>query len=64
MESSSSPPLNVSEGTNDFDDSDMYDKDDLISDPNIPTRPKLEAKTIHTAGELAGNPNDPRRTRS
>ena len=38
--------------------------DDLISYPNIPTRPKWEAKTIHAAGELAGNPNDPRRTRS
>ena len=42
----------------------MYNNDDLISDPNRPTRPKWEAKTIHAARELAGNPNDPRRTRS
>ena len=36
----------------------------MISDPNSPTRPKWAANTIHVAGELAGNPNDPRRTRS
>ena len=42
----------------------MYDNDDLISYPNSPTRPKWAAKTIHAAGELAGNPNDTRRTRS
>ena len=45
-------------------DSDMSDNDDLIADPNIPTKPKWESKTIHAAGELVGNPNDPRRTRS
>ena len=64
-ESSSPPePLNVSEETNEFDDSDMFDNDDLIAYPNSPTRPKLEPNTIHVAGELAGNPSDPRRTRS
>ena len=57
-------PLTVSEETNEFADSDMSDNDDLIADPNRPTRPKWVAKTIHVAGELAGNPNDTRRTRS
>ena len=33
-------------------------------DPNSPTRPKWAAKTLHAAGQLAGDPNDPRRTRS
>ena len=42
----------------------MSDSDDFIADPNIPTRPKWAAKAINAAGELAGNPNDPRRTRS
>ena len=36
----------------------------LISDPNSNTTPKWAANTIHAAGELAGNPNDHRRTRS
>ena len=63
MESSSPPePLNISEETNEFVDSDMYDNDDLIADPDSPTRPKWEAKIIHAAGELAGNLSDPRRT--
>ena len=63
-ESSSPPqPLIVSEETNEFDDSDMSDNDDLITDPNSPTRPKWPAKTIHAARELAENPSDPRRTR-
>ena len=63
---SSSPPepLNVSEEIFEHADYDMSDSDDFISYPNIPTKPKWEAKTIHAAGELAGNPNDPRRTRS
>ena len=61
-ESSSPPePLNVSEEINEFGDSDM--SDNLISDPNSPTRPKWAANTIHAAGELAGNPSDSRRTR-
>ena len=54
----------VSGKTNEFADSDRYDNDDLIADPNSPTRPKWEANTIHAAGELAGNPNDTRRTSS
>ena len=64
-ESSSPPqPLIVSEETNAFSDSYMYDNNYLISDPNSPTRPKWAAKTIHAARELVGNPSDPRRTRS
>ena len=41
---SSSPlePLSVSEETNEFSDSDMFDNDDLIAYPNSPTRPKWE----------------------
>ena len=54
----------VSEEINEFDDSDMFNNDDLIAYPNNPTRPKWAAKTIHAAGELAVNPNDTRRTRS
>ena len=42
----------------------MFDNDDLIADPEIPTRPKWEANTIHAVGELGRNPSDPRRTRS
>ena len=56
--------MNVSEETNEFVDSDMSDNDDFIADPNSPTRPKWAANTIHAAGELAGNHNDTRRTRS
>ena len=64
-ESSSPPePLNVSEEINEFSDSDMSNNDDLIADPDSPTRPKYVAKTIHAAGELAGKPSDPRTTRS
>ena len=63
---SSSPrqPLIVSEENNEFSVSDMYDNDELIADPNNPTMPKWESRTIHAAGELARNPNDTRRTRS
>ena len=56
--------MNVSEETNEFSDSDISDNDDLITDPNNPTRPKWAEKTIHAAGELARNPNDTGRTRS
>ena len=64
-DSSSSPkPLIVSEDTNEFADSDMSNNNELIVGPNIPTRPKWEARTIHAAGEVAGNPNYTRRTRS
>ena len=62
-ESSSPPePLNVSEEIVEFAGSDMSDNDDLIADPNIPTSTKWESSTIHAAGEIAGNPNDTRRT--
>ena len=54
----------VSEETNEFVDSDISNNDDLIAYPDIPTRPKWAAKTIHAVGELAGNSSDPRRTRS
>ena len=64
-ESSSPPdPLIVSEETNEFDYSDMSDNEDLSIDTNSHTRPKWAENTIHAAGELAGNPNDTRRTRS
>ena len=64
-ESSSPPePLIVSEETNEFVDSDMYDNNDLIAYPNSPKRPKWAEKTIHAPGELAGNTNETRRTRS
>ena len=36
----------------------------LLQILTAPTRQKCAAKTIHAAGELARNPNDPRRTRS
>ena len=41
---SSSPPTHVvvSEGNNEIYDSYMYDNDDLIEYPNIPTRTKWE----------------------
>ena len=54
----------VSGETNEFADSDMSDNNDFITDLDSPTRPKWEANTIHAAGELGGNPNDTRRTRS
>ena len=56
--------MNVSEEIVEFADSDMSYIDDLIADPNSPTRPKWAANTIHAAGELARNLSDPRRTRS
>ena len=42
----------------------MSDSDEFIAYPNSPIRTKWAAKTIHAVGELAGNPNDPRRNRS
>ena len=64
-ESSSPPkPLIVSGETNKFVDSDMPDNDDFIANPSIPTQPKWVANTIHAAGELDGNHNDTKRTRS
>ena len=53
-ESSSPPePLIISEETNEFADFYMSDNDDLISYPNIPTRPKWAANTIHAAKETS-----------
>ena len=64
-EASSPPePQEVSKKFVEHDDSDLSDVYDFISDPNIPTRPKWASKTLHAAGELVGNPNDPQRTRS
>ena len=64
-ESSSSPkPLTISEETNEFFYYEMSDNDDLIIDPNSPTRPKWAVRTIHVARKLARNPSDTRRTRS
>ena len=54
----------ISGETNEFADYDIYDNDDFIAYPDSPTRPKWASKTIHGAGELAGNPSDTRRTRS
>ena len=54
----------VSEETNDFYDFDMFDNYELISYLNSPKVPNWVASTIHVAGELVGNPNDTRRTRS
>ena len=56
--------MTISEETNNFPDFDIYYDNDLISYTNTPTIPKWEYNTIHAAGELAGNPSDPRRTRS
>ena len=64
-EASSPPePLKVSEEFVEYDDSDLSNGYEFIAYPNIPTRPKWASKTLHAAGELAGDPNDPRRTRS
>ena len=64
-ETSSPPePMKVSEEFVEHAYSDMSDSDEFITNPKIPTRSKCSAKTIHAAGELAGNPNDPMRTRS
>ena len=64
-EASSPPqPQEVSKEFVEHVDSDFFDGDEFIADPNSPTRPKLESKTLHAEGELDGDPNDPRRTRS
>ena len=62
-ESSSPPlPLVVSDGNNEIYDSYMCYNDDLITYPNISTRPKWAEKNIQAVGELARNLRDPRRT--
>ena len=64
-ESSSPPkPLIVSEETNEFDYSNIYDNYDLIAYTNSPTIQKWASRTIHATRELAGNPSDTRKTRS
>ena len=40
----------------------MYYNEYLISYPNTSTIPNWESNTIQDAGELGGNPSDPRRT--
>ena len=52
----SSPPetQEVSKEFVEHDDSDLSYGYEFIADPNSPTRPKWEAKTLHAAGELAG----------
>ena len=62
--SSPPKPLNVSGETHEFLDSHMSDNYYLIAYPNNPTIPKWSARTFHAAGELVGNPSDPRRTGS
>ena len=57
--SSAPPPLIVIQESNKF-----YDSYMSITGTNTHTRQKLEANTIQVAGELAGSPSDPRRTRS
>ena len=64
-EASSPPePQEVSKEFVEHADSDLSDGDEFIADPNSPTRHKWASKTLHVAGQLAGDPNDPRRTRS
>ena len=41
----------------------MSDNYYLISHHNSPKIPNWSENTIHAAGELAGNPSDPRRAR-
>ena len=54
----------VSEGTNEFYDSDISANDDLIEYTKKPMSLKWETYTIQLAGELTRNPRDSRRTRS
>ena len=64
-EASSPPePQEVSKEFVEHADYDFSNGDEFIADPKNPTRPKWAAKTLHAAGDLAGDPNDPRRTRS
>ena len=56
--------MTVSEEDDNFFYYDISDNDDLIAYPNKPKRKKGAKNTIHAAKELAGNPSDPRRTRS
>ena len=62
--SSPPPPLNVSEETNEFYYYDISYIYYLISYPIYTKIPNWEAIIIPIAREPAGNPSDPRRTRS
>ena len=57
-------PQEVSKEFVEHADSNLSNAYEFIVDPNSPTRPKWAAKTLHAAGQSAGDPNDPRRTRS
>ena len=58
--SSPPKPQEVSKEFVEHADSDLSDN----FTPNSPIRPKWAANTLHAAGELDGDPNDPRSTRS
>ena len=47
-----------------YDNSDMNVAEDDISVDDSPSRPKWDEKIVQEAGELAGNSQEPRRTRS
>ena len=47
-----------------YDNSDMNVAEDDISVDDSPSRPKWAEKIVQAAGELAGNPQEPRKTRS
>ena len=62
-----SSPLEPQEVSKEFvehADSDLSDGYYFTADPNSPKSHKWASKTLHAVGELAGDPNDPRRTRS
>ena len=64
-EASSPPePQEVSKEFVEHADFDLSDGYEFIADSNSPISPKLASNTLHAVGELAGDPNDPRRTRS
>ena len=46
------------------DNSDMNVSEDDISVDDSPSRPKWAEKIVQAVGELAGNPQEPRKTRS
>ena len=56
--------MSVSEDSNKFYDYDMFETEYLISYPKTPTIPNFLENIIQATRELAGNPSDPRRTRS
>ena len=46
------------------DNSDINVVEDDITVDDLPSRPKWDEKIVQVAGELAGNPQEPRKTRS